>query len=233
MSPTHTPDKKPRTPITLRLHPMHGSKRAADFQAYARTRMGNLLNTSGYSPYLNVYVRGTDQELDLFLHIEPHTREQDIKDALPLVMDLRDLLLEFQGLPPIYFEPWILEPLLQQKANGATYTQLAHQIEDLIHGLLLDTAGGSYDAWQELEWNCFELHIPFTGTYAQLTQYLREAVATTRRTGEPPHIQVTPEELKDRLRNWTKSKPRKHMITWWDNNSPDPPPDPMDDETSI
>jgi len=80
-----------------------------------------------YSPIF-AYLHDESGYLAIMLKIEETTTVQDLRDAIPLALSLRDRLLEFQG-------PWInggdtrfYEDLLIYKENGESWTTLADSI---------------------------------------------------------------------------------------------------------
>jgi len=228
MSAKPTRQKIPTTPPTLLLDAIDASQRAADFIAYAERQMGNALSVSVNARWMSVYVRDNGDELQLLLHIDQFATVQQIRETLPLVMKLRQLLSDFQGLSPLYFDTWVLEDLLRQHSPEATYADLAHHIDDTIHSLLLEAASGSPHALKELEEIFRALHNFDTGTNAKPNQSLRQALDTTRLTGEPPAIKIDPEDLRNQLHNYRNSKARRLLTTWAETQPPDPPPDLID-----
>jgi len=234
MSAKKTRHSRPQRPLTLDLTSMDESQQAATFVGYAKRQMGELAVTSRNSRWTRVYVRDNGQGLQLLLDIDQFGTAKDWQELGRLITKLRRALSEFQGTSPFLYEYCLLEDLLHQHQQGATYAEIAQQLKESIRYLYRQAAAGDPDAYNELHETLGALRILGTPTKRELNEHLRSALKETQDTGgEPPPTDIDPDDLKTRVNNWTRSKEHKAFMKWWDSQPATPLPHLPDDDTEI
>ena len=234
MSAKKTRHSRPQRPLTLNLTSMDGSQQAATFVDYAKRKISGVVGISRNSRSTRVYVRKIGEHLELLLEISPFDSAKEWQELGPLITKVRHTLSEFEGTSPFHVEYCVLEDLLRQHQQGATYTEMAEQLKESIRYLYRQAAVGDPDAYNELHETLTALRILGPRTRCKLNEHLKWALKETEDTGgEPPSTDIDPDDLKNLVNNWTRSKQHKAFVTWWDSPLTSLPPALADDDTDI
>jgi len=128
----HRAKKRKPVPARLDIRPMGTSARIHEFIMLAYGCEGvNFLGTSDFSPIL-VHVYEQDGFLHLLLGINDHTTAEDLRGAAPLVVALRDRLLEFQGPDTYQGSRTALYKDLSELNENNTLPALTKAVNELI-----------------------------------------------------------------------------------------------------
>jgi hypothetical protein len=202
-----------------------------------------------YSPVV-VYIShenylGHDR-LSLVLRIDDNTTIQDLRDAAPLVLAMRDRLLEFQGPRDTGGSVLFFEHLCRDKAEGESWAKLAKRINSKVAELLQEWANYLIE-YQEVaprfkKFDDFFLWKSHADRFAlerardlmqlmkipdpEIETIINDALEEINR-GEPPFVDGYPidaDELRSTLRSWMSGKAhrfaKRNPSFDYDNNRP-------------
>ena len=224
--------------LPLDLGESSPSQKAHEFFRLVRQDDKSGAKKSDFSPII-VYIghednRGQDH-LHLMLRIEDRTTVEDLRDAVPLVLTMRDLLLEFQG-------PWVaggdtlfFENLCRDKEDGDSWGRLADRFNSQLASDLIDwstyledyqKASPSFKTyWEYMRWSIGHGGLHSLNHANNLLRLMKlpdseidmlcsDGLERIGR-GEPPFAKGYPidaDELRTTLRSWQKGKLHNYHI---------------------